>query len=58
MLDIESARIDVLVDACTRHDKGFVSDDATIGVCWDADRLNLWGVGIVPDAEFARYATV
>lgn len=23
--------------------------DPTLGVCWDADRVNLWRVGIRPD---------
>jgi hypothetical protein len=26
-----------------------VSDDPTIGACWDADRLNLWRLGRRPD---------
>jgi len=42
-------RLERLVDACTRHDRGQISDDPTTGVCWDADRLNLWRVGIRPD---------
>lgn len=48
MLELEHDRIELLADTCTRHDKGFVSDDPTVGVCWDADRLNLWRVGIKP----------
>ena len=28
-----------------------VSDDPTTGACWDADRLNLWRVGITPAAR-------
>jgi uncharacterized protein len=49
MLDLEPQRIELLADACTRHDKGLVSDDPTVGACWDADRLNLWRVGHVPN---------
>jgi uncharacterized protein len=48
MLDLEPQRIE-LGDACTRHDKGLVSDDPTVGACWDADRLNPWRVGHVPN---------
>lgn len=48
-VDLDDARLGLLVDACTRHDKGEVSDDSTIGVCWDSDRPNLWRVGIIPD---------
>lgn len=51
VLVLDAERLDVLVDACTRHDKGFVSDDPTTGACWDADRLNLWRVGIRPEAQ-------
>ena len=48
---IDATRLEVLVDACTRHDRGECSDDPTIAVCWDADRLNLWRVGITPDPK-------
>jgi len=48
VLTLDDERLAVLVDACTRHDKGCVSDHPTTGACWDADRLNLWRVGITP----------
>lgn len=38
--------------ACAHHADGLVSDDPTIGTCWDADRLDLGRVGIVPAPEF------
>jgi uncharacterized protein len=41
-----------LAFALENHDKGFVSDDNTIGTCWDADRLDLGRVGITPDPKF------
>lgn len=31
------------------HEQGLTSTDPTIGVCWDADRLDLPRVGITPD---------
>ena len=37
--------------ACTWHTAGRISDDPTIGACWDADRLDLWRVDITPRAE-------
>ncbi len=40
---------DLLVYACKLHEKGQTSDNPTIGVCWDADRLDLPRVGITPD---------
>ena len=47
--ELEEAGIDLLKFACEEHTNGGVSSDATVGVCWDADRLNLWRVGIRPD---------
>ncbi len=38
----------LLQEACRRHTSGQRSDDPTIGVCWDADRLDLWRAGITP----------
>ncbi len=46
--ELEDARLLKLEEACISHDKGGTSMDPTIGVCWDADRLNLWRVGIKP----------
>ena len=48
-LDLEEAEMGLLGFACEEHTNGGVSSDATVGVCWDADRLNLWRVGIRPD---------
>lgn len=47
--ELEEARLLKLEEACTYHDKGGVSEEPTIGVCWDADRLNLGRVGRKPD---------
>ena len=38
--------------ACRDHTGGGLSDDPTIGTCWDADRLTLWRVGIEPAASY------
>jgi uncharacterized protein len=46
---ITDAQIDTLVYACNEHTFGGISSDPTVAVCWDADRLNLWRVGIRPD---------
>ncbi|HXG72240.1 MAG TPA: hypothetical protein VNJ04_16640 [Gemmatimonadaceae bacterium] len=53
---LNEERLEQLVDACTRHDKGQLADDPTIAVCWDADRLNLWRVGKTPDPRFLSTA--
>jgi len=34
------------------HAFGQITEDATIGLCWDADRLDLGRVGISPDPAF------
>jgi uncharacterized protein len=41
----------LLWSACIGHDKGTVTDNPTVGVAWDADRLDLLRVGIVPNPE-------
>lgn len=46
---LDDARLLTLEEACISHDKGGTSMDPTIGVCWDADRLNLGRVGRKPD---------
>ena len=38
-----------LAHAMRHHDRGRVSDDPLVGVCWDSDRLDLMRVGIWPD---------
>jgi uncharacterized protein len=45
-------RFGLLVEACAGHTDVRFSDDATIGVCFDADRLNLWRVGTTPEAKY------
>jgi uncharacterized protein len=42
--------------ACRDHTGGGLSDDPTIGTCWDADRLTLGRVGIQPDARYMSTA--
>lgn len=37
-----------LIYAIKWHNKGLISDDPTIGTCWDADRLDLPRAGIFP----------
>jgi uncharacterized protein len=45
-------RLELLTKACIEHTEVRFSDDATLGVCFDSDRLNLWRVGKVPEAKF------
>lgn len=48
---ISADRLEVLETACTLHDAGCTSTHPTIAACWDADRLNLWRVGVEPDPD-------
>ncbi len=47
--DLTDMAFNHLVDACSLHTNGFVSADITVQTCWDADRLDLGRIGIVPD---------
>jgi uncharacterized protein len=46
---LDDERMALLVEACQLHDTGAVSDEPTIGACYDADRLQLTRIGITPD---------
>jgi uncharacterized protein len=50
--EISPSQLDLLVAACEAHADGRVTRDPTIGVCWDADRLDLWRVGMRPDPRW------
>src|SRR5689334_2687085 len=46
---VDDERMAKLVEACELHDTGVVSDDPTIGACYDADRVNLTRLGFTID---------
>lgn len=50
--DLPDDRFELLHYACVWHTDGEHHDDPTIATCWDADRLDLGRVGVIPDAEF------
>lgn len=47
--ELTAAERGQLAYALTHHDAGTISDDPTIGACFDADRLELARCGIVPN---------
>ncbi len=49
ILPLNELQSEKLFIACEKHNDGEISDDPTIGACWDADRLDLCRVGIMPD---------
>jgi len=51
MLEIDPGQLSTLKFAIKHHNGGSVNSDPTIGVCWDADRLDLPRVGIAPIAD-------
>ena len=60
MLGLDAAQLATLKHALIHHNGGQVSDDPTIGVCWDADRLDLPRVGTMPaiDLMSTQYARI
>ncbi len=52
LFDLEDSALDLLVYACTWHTDQERSDDPTIGTCWDADRLDLGRIGVIPNAYY------
>lgn len=51
-LKLNNDQMELLCYACERHDKGETTDNPTVGVCWDADRLDLTRVGTRPDEKY------
>lgn len=51
LLSINSAQQDLLIYACEYHTDQTHSDNITIQSCWDADRLDLTRVGVLPDPK-------
>ena len=44
-------RFDLLVYACRHHSGRLQEAEPEVMACWDADRLDLLRVGIVPDPQ-------
>ena len=56
-LGITPDELRTLAHAMRHHDRGRVSDDPLVGVCWDSDRLDLMRVGIRPDPALLSTAS-
>jgi len=52
LFQLRNEQFELLDYACKWHAHGKLSDDPTIGACWDADRLDLQRVGIKPEASY------
>ena len=49
--ELTIAQLAMLVSAIESHSDGYTTDNVTVGTCWDADRLDLGRVGIMPAAR-------
>lgn len=54
--ELSDERFQLLHYACVWHTEGKHHADATIGTCWDADRLDLGRVGLIPSPEYMSTA--
>lgn len=52
LFEIDADSLKLLCVACELHHEGDVSDNVTIGTCWDADRLDLTRVHMTPDPQY------
>jgi len=53
---LDPQRFGLLEHAVRHHTSGLISDDPTIGACWDADRLDIGRVGITPSPDYMSTA--
>lgn len=51
-LHLTSEEIELLCDACDRHNDGLTDAEITVQTCWDADRLDLMRAGIQPNPQY------
>lgn len=49
LLPIDSGAFELLFYTCEAHTRGLTDADITVQTCWDADRLDLARVNIMPD---------
>jgi len=52
IINLTDDQFEILSYACEWHTKGRHTDNITVATCWDADRLDLGRVGIVPSEEY------
>jgi uncharacterized protein len=52
IITLKPEQKDIIYEACRVHNTLKQSDSLEVGVCLDADRLDLWRVGIIPENEY------
>lgn len=45
-------QLDQLIYACSMHSEGETTTDPTVGACWDADRMDLTRVNMMPEKKY------
>jgi uncharacterized protein len=50
--ELNSSEFECLCEAMRLHSNGHTQGDSTLQACWDADRLDLWRVGIKPESKY------
>jgi uncharacterized protein len=56
LYQLDDVAFALLEEACTWHTDQDFSEDPTIGTCWDADRLDLGRVGMIPNPSLMSTA--
>lgn len=51
LFTLDEEGINLLCIACTGHSDGLLEADITVQTCWDADRLDLGRIGVIPDSK-------
>ena len=51
LAEVSDEEMELLKEACRLHTTTHRTGNPTIDACFDADRLDLWRVGITPDPE-------
>ncbi len=52
LFNLGGHELGLLEEACAGHSDGTTHDDLTVGAMWDADRLNLIRLGIIPHRRY------
>jgi uncharacterized protein len=51
LIHLDNGQFDLLFQACRLHTDGLTDGNPTLQACWDADRLDLARVGIMPKPD-------
>lgn len=56
LFEATDQQLALLVEALSQHVDGYVTEEPTVGACWDADRLDLPRCGIKPNSALLSTA--